>query len=53
MEVPGEGLPDRYGHKVGGVGALLAKTNVKHLFWESPHLCSPLSLQISKGAVPA
>ena len=53
MEVPGHGLSNRHGRKVGGVGALLAKSNVKFLCGEGPHLCSPLSLQISKGAVPA
>ena len=53
MEDPGHGLPNRHGHKVGGVGAPPIKANVKLLCQEGPHLCSSLSLQIPKGAVPA
>ena len=52
MEVLWYGLSDRRGCKVGGVGALLTKTMFTILLREGPHFCSPLLLQVIKGAVP-
>ena len=52
MEVLGYGSSDRRGCKVGGVGALLTKTMFTILLREGPHFCSPLLLQVIKGAVP-